>query len=192
MRHEKNLITFLTLVINTRDNRQTVQYKISLSHECSVLNNTLRRRVLQLSANEIVHKSHYLGGRYENLYVSLDALPEMRTILEVVTIEAGRILELQQKELRIGWWLNVMHSGDVTYAHTHDNDGELLSGVYYIDAPLHSGCLVLAEGAYREQIEPRAGMFVFFAPDLLHEVTHNRSDRPRISVGFNLGRMKTQ
>lgn len=138
-----------------------------------------------------MHKSHYLGGRYENLYVSLDVLPEMRTILEVAVIEASRILALQKKDLRIGWWLNVMRPGDVTYAHTHDNDEELLSGVYYIDAPFHSGRLVLTEGTYREQIEPKAGMFVFFAPDLLHEVTHNRSDRPRISVGFNLGRLKT-
>lgn len=191
MRHETNLIIFLAPVINTRNNRQTVQYQISISHECGTLNNSLRRRVLQLPENKIVHKSHYLGGRYENIYVSHDVLPEMRTILEVAVIEASRILALQKKELRIGWWLNVMRPGDVTYAHSHDNDEELLSGVYYIDVPFNSGRLVLAEGASREQIEPSAGMFVFFAPDLLHEVTHNRSYRPRISVGFNLGRLKT-
>ncbi|MHB8622824.1 MAG: 2OG-Fe(II) oxygenase family protein [Sulfuricaulis sp.] len=134
--------------------------------------------------------SHYLGGRYENLYVSLDILPEMSTILEVAAIESSRILALHKTELQIGWWLNVMRPGDVTYPHTHDANEELLSGVYYIDAPFYSGSLILTQGPYREQIEPSAGMFVFFAPDLLHEVTQNRSDCPRLSIGLNIGRSK--
>jgi hypothetical protein len=32
-----------------------------------------------------------------------------------------------------------------------------------------------------------AGQFVFFAPDVLHEVTENRSTRPRLSIGMNFG-----
>ncbi len=182
---------FLMPVINRRNNLQTVRYEISISHKCSMLNNSLHRRVLELPENEIVRKNHYLGGRYENLYVSLDVLPEMHTILDVAAIKASRILALQKKDLQIGWWFNVMRPGDVTYPHTHDDDEELLSGVYYVHAPLDSGSLVLTGGTNCEQIEPRAGMFVFFAPDLLHEVSNNRSDLPRISVGFNLGRLKT-
>ncbi len=47
--------------------------------------------------------------------------------------------------------------------------------------------LVLIDGARRAEIEPRAGRFVFFTPDVLHEVTRNESDRPRVSVGLNVG-----
>ena len=132
-----------------------MRYETSIFHECGALNSSLRRRVLQLPENKIVRKSHYLGGRYENLYISLGELPEIRTILEVAVVEASRILAFPQEELRIGWWLNVMHPGDVTHAHTHDDDEELLSGVYYVDVPVHSGCLVLVDGASREQIEAK-------------------------------------
>ncbi|MEK9134507.1 MAG: hypothetical protein AAB333_06565 [Pseudomonadota bacterium] len=80
-----------------------------------------------------------------------------------------------------------MHPGDVTFARTHDENDELLSGVYYIDVPPHSGKLMLIDGARREEVPSRSGLFVFFAPEMLHEVTRNESDRPRLSIGFNIG-----
>jgi hypothetical protein len=70
---------------------------------------------------------------------------------------------------------------------TRDEDDEILSGVYYIDVPPDSGKLVLIDGVRREELQPRAGMYVFFAPETLHEVTCNESGRARISVGFNFG-----
>lgn len=80
-----------------------------------------------------------------------------------------------------------MQPGDITYPHTHDAGDELLSGVYYIEVPPHSGKLLLEQGGQRLEIVPQAGRFVFFAPDILHEVTLNESGRPRISFGFNVG-----
>src|SRR5579863_7506912 len=71
MRHEISLINFLAPVTDIRNNRLTVPYQICLSRECRMLNNSLRTRVLQLVERDITHMSHYLGGRYENLYVSL-------------------------------------------------------------------------------------------------------------------------
>ena len=108
-------------------------------------------------------------------------------ILDTAIMEAAEILGHPHPMLHFGWWLNLMKPGDVTYPHTHDDNDELLSGVYYIDAPRDSGRLVLLDAGRRQEISPRAGMFVFFAPDVLHEVTRNESDRPRLSVGFNIG-----
>ncbi|MHB8728057.1 MAG: putative 2OG-Fe(II) oxygenase [Sulfuricaulis sp.] len=138
----------------------------------------------------IARRGHYLGGRYENIYVEKKSLPEIGAILDVATERAAEILGHPLAMLRIGWWLNVMQPGDVTHAHTHDDTDELLSGVYYIDAPRDSGRLVLFDAGRREEIEPIAGRFVFFAPDLLHEVTRNVSDRARLSMGFNIGRLR--
>lgn len=108
-------------------------------------------------------------------------------VLDLATAQAAHILKRPKRDLRLGWWLNIMQPGDSTFPHTHDAGDELLSGVYYIDVPSGSGKLVLTQGAQRLEIEPQAGRFVFFAPDILHEVTRNESGRPRISLGFNVG-----
>ena len=165
-----------------------------LIHECDVcraLNASLSARVARLGNRDILRRSHYLGGRYENLYVTPEALPGIGTVLDSARLAASLFLARDAEVLRIGWWLNVMQPGEMTYAHTHDDADELLSGVYYIDVPPNSGRLVMHRGECREEIEPRAGTFVLFAPDVLHEVTCNDSDRARISVGFNFGAVET-
>lgn len=178
---------FLRPEKNPENNASPPLYRIAECRDCEALNATLRARVEQLTPGEIVRRHHYLGGRYENLYVTLESIPELRVILDLATAQAAHILKRPKKDLRLGWWLNIMQPGDVTFPHTHDADDELLSGVYYIDVPTDSGKLVLSQGTQRLEIEPRAGRFVFFAPDVMHEVTRNESGRPRISVGFNVG-----
>lgn len=178
---------FLPPTKNPENNAIPPLYRIGECRDCEALNATLRARIELLTPGEIVRRHHYLGGRYENLYVMIESIPELRVILDLATAQAAHILNRPKKDLRLGWWLNIMQPGDITYPHTHDEGDELLSGVYYIDVPPHSGELLLTHGAQRLEIEPRAGRFVFFAPDILHEVTRNESDRPRISVGFNVG-----
>jgi hypothetical protein len=172
---------------NPVNNLHPVLYKLGECQDCDALNATLRARIELLPQSDVVRRHHYLGGRYENLYVAFESIPEIRVILDLATAQAAHILIRPKKDLRVGWWLNIMRPGDITFAHTHDADDEILSGVYYIDVPSHSGKLVLIDGPRREGIWPRAGMFVFFAPEIPHEVTRNESGRPRISVGFNFG-----
>jgi len=164
-----------------------MMYAIHECEACRALNPDLSARIARLGEREILHRNHYLGGRYENLYVALDMLPEMRVILVAARRAVARILERAEESLQVGWWLNVMRPGEITYAHTHDAADELLSGVYYVDAPSYSGRLIMQRGECREEVEPRAGTFVFFAPDVLHEVTRNDSSRVRVSVGLNFG-----
>ncbi|HYA39480.1 MAG TPA: putative 2OG-Fe(II) oxygenase [Candidatus Methylomirabilis sp.] len=119
--------------------------------------------------------------------MALDALPEMRVILVAAQRVVARMLERAEESLHVGWWLNVMRPEEITYAHTHDAADELLSGVYYVDVPSNSGRLIMQRDKRREEVEPRAGTFVFLAPDVLHEVTRNDSGRVRVSVGLNFG-----
>lgn len=166
-------------------------YHTQECQSCLALNPSLCARINRLSETGIIRRHHYLGGRYENIYVELESLPEIGAILDAAMEQAAAILGRSHATLRIGWWLNRMQPGDVTYAHTHDEDDELLSGVYYIDALSDSGRLVLIAADRRVEIEPRAGMFVFFAPVIPHEVTRNESGRLRLSVGFNIGPLET-
>lgn len=187
MRHGTNSVIFLLPTKNPENNLHPALYQIGECQDCDALNATLRVRIELLPENDIVRRHHYLGGRYENLYVAFESIPEIRVILDLATAHAAHILNRPKQGLRVGWWLNIMRSGDITFAHTHDADDEILSGVYYIDVPPDSGKLVLIDGVRREEVRPHAGMYVFFAPETLHEVTRNESGRARISVGFNIG-----
>ena len=69
----------------------------------------------------------------------------------------------------------------------HDEDDELVSGVYYVQVPRDTGELLLTHGDVSTRVQPVAGQFVFFAPDVLHEVTENRSTETRLSIGMNFG-----
>lgn len=155
---------------------------------CLALNARLSARITQLTEQDIIRRNHYLGSRYENTYVAQKNLPEMGMLVDVAIKQAARILTCKAEALRMAWWLNIMRPGDITYAHAHDAGDELLSGAYYIDVPPDGGNLVLMQDAQRVEIAPLPGLFVFFAPFVVHEVTRNVAHCPRISVGFNIGR----
>jgi hypothetical protein len=187
MQRGTNSVIFSIPTKNPENNVRPVLYKIGECQDCEALNATLRARIELLPESDIIRRQHYLGGRYENLYVAIESIPEIRVILDLATAQAAHILGCPKKDLRMGWWLNIMRPGDITFAHTHDADDEILSGVYYIDVPPDSGELVLIDGKRREEVRSRAGMYIFFAPETMHEVTRNKSGRPRISIGFNFG-----
>jgi hypothetical protein len=157
------------------------------SAEGRALNANIAKQFFALPSAAFVRRSHFLGGRYENLYVARETIAEVAIVLESALMRASQLLNRSSHRLRIGFWLNAMQPGDVTHAHTHDEDDELLSGVYYVTVPPHSGCLRLGTGAAVLDIEPKPGRFVFFAPDVPHEVTRNESAAVRLSVGFNVG-----
>ncbi|TNF96048.1 MAG: hypothetical protein EP297_10885 [Gammaproteobacteria bacterium] len=138
--------------------------------------------------NEQTRNSHFFGGRYENIYIDSSLLHGIDELTTFWRQRAADILGLQSKDLRSGFWFNLMAPGDTTTLHSHDDDDELLSGVYYLEVPAsNSGSLVLHVGEKRIEIEPEAGKLVLFAPDCLHEVTENRSNQSRLSIGINFG-----
>lgn len=134
-----------------------------------------------------LERSHYFAGRYENVYVPEARLPSLHPVLAAARRGAAEFLQRPGLQLAMGFWFNDMGPGHVTLPHRHDEDDELVSAVYYVDVPENSGELVLTQHAVTTRVTPRAGRFVFFPPDVLHEVTVNRSTGSRLSIGMNFG-----
>jgi len=151
----------------------------------------LNRRILEsyrkLGDRDLLRRSHFFGGRYENLYLERDRIPEISQVLECAEDYAREILHRPGQPLRCGFWVNDMGPGHVTTEHTHEEDDELLSGVYYVRVPPESGDLLILDRRIRTRVQPEPGMFVFFAPEVLHAVSANRSGETRLSIGMNFG-----
>ena len=140
---------------------------------------------LKLSDN--LKRTHLFNDRYENIYVDKNLISTLNPILEFANSCAKKLLKINQ-DLDIGFWFNDMPPGSVTIPHTHDDDDELLSGVYYIKVPKNSGNLILTNSkAKTKTITAKEGNLVLFQPNCLHEVSENKSTMQRISIGMNFG-----
>jgi len=153
-------------------------------------NAEITEKFLKLYQNDDVKKTHLFEGRYENIYLNEKHIPALKYLTREATQFAEDILAV--KNLRAGYWFNYMPPGASTTLHTHDDDDELLSGVYYLTVPERSGNLIIYDttgDAAKNKIEitPKAGEFIFFSPKTRHEVTKNNSAQYRISVGINFG-----
>lgn len=138
----------------------------------------------QLRDKPNTRKSHLIEGRYENIYLKAEDFPMLAAILEEANTFAAEILNMDEP-LAAGHWFNEMQPDNRTLPHTHDENEELLSGVFYCSAPECSGDLLLGEGDGVVRIQPEVGKFVFFSPALVHEVEQNQSDEMRLSLGMN-------
>ena len=139
---------------------------------------------------EGVRRTHMFGDRFENTYIDAAALPELKPVREFALAAACRILH--REALHSGFWFNEMRPGHNTSLHAHEEDDELLSAVYYVTAPQHSGRLLLHDDEAEIAVTPRAGLLVLFPPDLPHEVEVNASDQTRLSVAFNFGPLNSE
>jgi len=114
-------------------------------------------------------------------------IPALAPLLARAQAYAADITGIEPTRLRLGFWFNAMRPGEVTLPHTHDDDDEVLSAVYYLCAPAGSGDLILHADGDSTRLTPQPGMWVFFAPDCLHEVARNESNELRLSLGINFG-----
>lgn len=160
---------------------------IAFLAEAAEINRQIMGGYRQLRERDFSRRSHYFGGRYENLYLERGQIPAIERVLEQAEIHASSLLQQPGQSLRCGFWLNDMGPGEATTEHDHDDDDELLSGVYYVQVPDNSGELVIVDSHIRSLVTPQAGMFVFFAPTVVHSVNANRSKDRRLSIGINFG-----
>jgi hypothetical protein len=151
------------------------------------LNASLTARFMELSAAGRVRQTHHVAGRFENVYIETADIPDIVTVLTVLRHQAGRLLGRPADSLKAGFWFNAMHAGHRTSRHHHDENDELLSAVYYIRVPEHSGNLLLYDEGRKVCIQPQEGKLVLFAPGVLHEVTAHQGTGLRLSVGMNVG-----
>ena len=164
-----------------------IEYYVTELPQAAQVNAAILRQYRALADSAELKRSHYFEGRYENIYVPEHSLPALRPVLAAARQGAVRFLRRQQRDLAVGFWFNEMGPGHRTLPHSHDEDDELVSGVYYVQVPADSGELILKQGAAITRITPREGMFVFFAPQVVHEVSENRSGETRLSLGMNFG-----
>jgi hypothetical protein len=168
------------------DWRSARLYRCRLN-DAEPINDAIEAAVRQLGETDFDRRSHFVGGRFENLYLARTRIPHIQSVLDHTLACAALILERPVDALRCGFWLNLAAPGQGTSEHTHDEDDELLSAVYYVTVPLDSGDLILYDGPSTIRIEPEAGNFIFFPPTLPHAVEPNRSHAMRLSIGINIG-----
>ncbi len=165
-------------------------YQKTTSKNSPNINSAIETGFLKYHNDTNIRKTHLFAGRYENIYLNKQHIPALKPLIN----EAVELAEdlLDTKNLRAGYWFNYMPPGATTTLHTHDDDDELLSCVYYVNVPENSGNLIIygdSNDTGREKIEikSRTGDFIFFKPDVPHEVSKNNSSEFRLSIGFNFG-----
>jgi len=147
-----------------------------------------------LATDDFARRSHFVGGRFENLYLDPERLPGVEAVLDFSLQCArdwprrtGLPAAVASGPLRCGFWLNAMAPGDATSVHTHAESDELLSGVYYVSTPPGCGDLLFAAPPFQLRVTPQPGLLLLFPPTLPHGVEPNGSDALRLSVAFNIG-----
>ena len=160
-------------------------YAAGLLRAHEVVNAAVWLRFDALRHDPELRRTHKLHGRYENIYIDFERIPELQPVVNGALVYAKQLLG--RNSIKYGFWFNDMGPGSLTTLHTHEENDELLSGVYYVNAPAYSGRLIIHRRGTPLTIEPKPGMFVFFAPELPHEVGTNQSDQHRLSVAFNFG-----
>lgn len=153
--------------------------------DADALNQAIVARFNRVRDQPEVEKTHFLAGRFENLIVPRELIPELEPVLELASFYAKEVVA--DEDLRFAFWFNAMGPGHKTLRHDHLEDRELLSAVYYIDVPENSGRLLLYNGQVELRYQPRAGDLILFDPSVPHEVEPNQSERMRLAVAMNFG-----
>ncbi len=165
--------------------RQRLDVYIEQLQDTATLNAAILDQYRAACDGDAVRRSHWFGGRYENIYLEPAQVPALVPLLAAAVAGARRFLGPAAPALEARFWFNDMAPGQRTLPHDHDVADELVSGVYYVRVPEDSGELVLERGPARTVVTPAAGRLVYFRPDVSHEVTQNRSAERRLSIGMN-------
>lgn len=177
----------------------TIYHQITSSNSPEI-NAQIESGFLKHHNDPDIRKTHLFEGRYENIYLNVQHIPVLQSLIDEAITLAEEILAEEIRagrrpginNLRAGYWFNYMPPGATTTLHTHDDDDELLSCVYYINVPENSGNLIIYDDTDKTspnkiEIKSRTGDFIFFKPNIRHEVTRNNSSEFRLSIAFNFG-----
>tara|TARA_B100000989_G_scaffold120458_2_gene88822 strand:- start:956 stop:1594 length:639 start_codon:yes stop_codon:yes gene_type:complete len=140
--------------------------------------------------------SHKINGRWENQYIDLDLIPEIKPVLLMACKFGNSIvnksLVIPNKQFGFHYnefWFNISNTGDSTGWHDHKENAKI-SGVYYISVPEKSGNIIFRKNdgnKYKKWfVKPEDGMMILFPSRLEHCVEINKSYDTRISLSFNL------
>ena len=155
--------------------------------DAAAINGPLAAAFAGLTEQDFSRRSHFIDGRFENLYLDRERLPGLDAVLRFGTAAGAARLGPDHAPLRCGFWLNAMAPGSRTSRHSHEENDERLSGVYYVTAPPASGDICFADGPFEVRVRPEPGLLLLFPPALVHWVEPHRGEGLRLSVAFNLG-----
>ena len=141
-------------------------------------------------------RSHYFNGRWENIYIPINLIPNLKKVLSQASQMGKKIIKetviVPRKDLGYHldeYWFNIAKPGEFTGWHDHKK-GAMLSGVYYLDVPNNGGNIRfknrLINKKYKWEIKSKTGQMILFPASQKHAVDINKSSRNRISIGFNL------
>ena len=173
------------------------------SHQFS-FNKDLEKFALKLEKNSpSIVRSNHNGYHSDYLDITIplikkfyDAIrPAVDVYIQSLNIERPYDFYFNQP------WLNVNRKGASNNTHNHPHN--FLAGVYYIKTPplcgdlyfLSTRCSSLSVLRYSKytnenssfwKIKAKAGNLVIFPADILHTVQANQSNKPRISLSFNI------
>lgn len=162
---------------------QTGEYVVINSGFEPEFNRQLVEQFLAAENLSGVKKTHFFNGRYENIYLDEAQLPALTELKADARAQAEAILGRPVR--RMGCWCNAMGPGAETTLHSHDDDDEVLSGVYYARVPENSGRLIIHQDNQVFKHDSQAGQWVFFSPRTPHAVEANQSEELRLSIAFN-------
>ena len=140
--------------------------------------------------------SHKINGRWENQYLSIDHVPQLKKIFhfacKVGKKIIGKPLVVPYKEMGLPmdeFWFNIARPGESTGWHDH-KDRSVLSGVYYLKVPDNAGDILFRKRDKDKIVEwnirSETGKLILFHSNIEHSVTINKSNHNRISIAFNL------
>ena len=140
--------------------------------------------------------SHKINGRWENQYLSIDHVPQLKKIFhfacKVGKKIIGKPLVVPHKEMGLPmdeFWFNIARPGESTGWHDH-KDRSVLSGVYYLKVPDNAGDILFRKRDKDKIVEwnirSETGKLILFHSNIEHSVTINKSNHDRISIAFNL------
>ena len=135
-------------------------------------------------------------GRWENIYVPLSIIPQIKPILQFAIQSVNKIsprsVIIPYSELgfyRDEFWFNIAKPGESTGWHDH-KDNAVLSGVYYLSVPQNSGNIQFRkkakDGSQEWSVNSKEGKMIIFDSKIEHSVPINKSNKNRISLAFNL------
>lgn len=157
-----------------------------------------RQKILQkLGHNQSkLERTHHIQGRWENLYLDPNFVPEVKQIFLFAAKVAKNLTKTPVVVPHTGlgfpvneFWFNVAKPREKTGWHDH-KEKALISGVYYLKVPKHSGhiCFRMKEENDWQKwtVESLPGKMILFSSKLEHSVLENQSLDDRISLAFNL------
>tara|TARA_Y100000590_G_scaffold427957_2_gene538741 strand:+ start:223 stop:867 length:645 start_codon:yes stop_codon:yes gene_type:complete len=153
-----------------------------------------RQKILLEISSDHLHstRSHWIYGRWENVYINSYLTPSVERLLNRAVSFAGdeygqsflipsQFLGYPTNE----YWFNIAQPGESTGRHNH-KDEAAISGLFYIKVPEDSGELIFfIPGKNKITIPVKEGRMLLFPADLDHAVDLNRSEDARISLAFN-------